>query len=160
MTGADRIALAGVGLILAGLILGSCGCESIPDTWDDLTGNDDTGDTTTTTTQPANEYDLTLTVTGIDSKYVYFDWAPRDYGWPSKVVKVSVNATVHMYRADGSGGKFDWIRTGGQSQKGLENIHHGYGGHTVPASGERVTFRWVSVDGNRRSNDAEAIWPE
>jgi hypothetical protein len=28
-----------------------------------------------------------------------------------------------------------------------------------PVSGERVTFRWVSVDGKKRSNDAPAIWP-
>jgi hypothetical protein len=64
-----------------------------------------------------------------------------------------------MYRADGSGGKFDWIRAGGQATKGLENVRSGYGGHTIPAPGERVTFRWVSTDGKRRSNDAEATWP-
>ena len=75
------------------------------------------------------------------------------------MVKVEVDAVVEMRRADGSGGKFDWIRKGGQASKGLENIHDGYGGHTVPAAGERVTFRWVSIDGAKRSNDAEATWP-
>ena len=107
----------------------------------------------------AHDYDLTLRVTAMSRSQVRFAWEPRAYGWPSKDVGgVVCDAIVEMRRADGSGGKFDWIRKGGQAIKGLENIHCGYGGHTVPASGERVTFRWVSVDGKRRSNDAEAVW--
>ena len=117
--------------------------------------------TTTTTTQAAaGEYDMTLTVTSLTAHQVGFAWTPKAYGWPQKLVKVWCDAEVHMYRADGSGGKFDWIRAGGQASKGLENVRNGYNGHTLPAGGERVTFRWVSVDGKKRSNDAEAVWPK
>lgn len=112
---------------------------------------------------PAPEqYDLLLTVTGISKSQVRFAWEPKSFNWPSQVVKVPVCATVEMYRANGRGGKFDWIRVGGQSIKGLENIHNGYGvwgSVGIPKSGERVTFRWVDIYGRKRSNDAEVIWP-
>ena len=110
---------------------------------------------------PEGNYDLRLLVTGTDKHNVRFAWEPKRFDWPARVVKVPVCATVEMRRADGRGGKFDWIRVGGQAVKGLENIHNGYGvwgSIGVPNHGERVTFRWVSVDGKRRSNDAPAIW--
>lgn len=106
--------------------------------------------------------DLTLTVTSLTGSMVGFSWEPQAYNWPSKMVGVECDAIVEMRRANGQGGKFDWIRKGGQSRKGLENIYDGYGVWSrvgVPVSGERVTFRWVSVDGRKRSNDAPAIWP-
>lgn len=61
---------------------------------------------------------------------------------------------------DGSawrGGKFDWIRTGGQSRKTLENIHAGYNGLRKPSSGTKVAFAWT--DGKTRSNLAITKWP-
>ena len=133
------------------------GTNAVPDAGTVTT----TTTTTTTTTQAAaGEYDMTLTVTSLTAHQVGFAWTPKAYGWPQKLVKVWCDAEVHMYRADGSGGKFDWIRAGGQASKGLENVRNGYNGHTVPAGGERVKFRWVSVDGKKRSNDAEAVWPK
>jgi hypothetical protein len=157
------IAVFALGMIAAALAALSIGCTTLPTVTDliptnAVPGTATTTTTTTTTTQPA-QYDMTLRVTSLTEHQVGFDWTPRDYGWPRKMVKVWCDAEVHMHRADGSGGKFDWIREGGQASKGLENIRNGYGGHTIPAPGERVTFRWVSVDGKKRSNDAEATWP-
>jgi hypothetical protein len=151
--------LLGAGIGLA-IILWAAGCKTIgalPDgiPWPTNTAGTVTTTTTTTTTTQAAQYDMTLTVTSLTAHQVGFAWTPKAYGWPQKLVKVWCDAEVWM-----NGKKFDWIRTGGQSVKGLENIHAGYNGHTVPAGGERVTFRWVSVDGKKRSNDAEAVWPK
>jgi hypothetical protein len=69
---------------------------------------------------------------------------------------------VHFFVWQGDhwqGGKFDWIRKGGQSVKGLENIYGGYNGLSAPASGTRVAFAWTSADGDTRSNLAETVWP-
>jgi hypothetical protein len=155
-----------VALVVAALI-GGCvaltGCTHLPAIIDAIPTNaveTVTATNTTATVPPAPQYGLTLRVTSLTAHQVGFAWEPRAYGWPKKLVKVWCDAEVHMYRADGSGGKFDWIREGGQAEKGLENIRNGYGGHTIPAPGERVTFRWVSVDGKQRSNDAEAVWPK
>jgi hypothetical protein len=112
------------------------------------------------TNEPIHE--LALTVTSLTADTVKFDWAPKVYAWPVKVVGAECDAVLEMRLANGQGGKVDWIRKGGQSSKGLENIHDGYGVWKtlgVPGSGEPVTFRWVSVDGKRRSNDAAAVWP-
>jgi hypothetical protein len=157
------LGLIGLGLLLAGLG-GATGCSHIPTLPDlpaitnaipDLPGTPTTTTTTTTTTvPPANPHAMTLKVTKLTTKSVSFDWQPRPYNWPSKTVKVRVDAEVWM-----NGKKFDWIRAGGQATKGLENVHNGYNGHTVPAPGEAVTFRWVSIDGKQRSNDAAAVWP-
>ena len=153
--------------LLVGVIVGvvllcfAFGCKTVnPSDWfgggTNNVGTVTTTTTTTTTTQAAaGEYDMTLTVTSLTAHQVGFAWTPKAYGWPSKVVKVPVDAEVWM-----NGKKFDWIRTGGQSVKGLENIHSGKYARPLPAAGERVTFRWVSVDGKRRSNDAEATWPQ
>jgi hypothetical protein len=148
-----------VGLIFAGLSVVSCShLPSVPgaitNAIPDLPGIPTTSTTTTTTVPPAGQYAMTLKVTKLTTKNVSFDWSPKAYNWPSKVVKVRVDAEVWM-----NGKKFDWIREGGQATKGLENVHGGYNGHTVPAPGEAVTFRWVSTDGKQRSNDAAAVWP-
>lgn len=58
-----------------------------------------------------------------------------------------------------SGGKFDWIRQGGQSTKLLENVHGGYNGLRAPPSGTRCAFAWTSSDGKERSNLAYTVWP-
>jgi hypothetical protein len=161
--------LTGLALACAiGAYLAVTGCSTIGNLPDGIpwptntagTAGTVTTTTTTTTTTQAAQYDMTLTVTSLTAHQVGFAWTPKAYGWPQKLVKVWCDAEVHMYRADGSGGKFDWIRAGGQASKGLENVRNGYNGHTLPAGGERVTFRWVSVDGKRRSNDAEAVWPK
>ena len=67
----------------------------------------------------------------------------------------------HFFWWNGSaweGGKFDWIRAGGQSVKGLENIHGGYNGLRAPARGTAVAFAWTSSDGKQRSNLAKTTW--
>lgn len=58
-----------------------------------------------------------------------------------------------------SGGKFDWIRQGGQSTKLLENVRNGYNGLSAPPSGTRCAFAWTSSDGKQRSNLAYTTWP-
>jgi hypothetical protein len=57
------------------------------------------------------------------------------------------------------GGKFDWIRAGGQSVKGTENITSGYNGLRAPASGTAVAFAWTNEGGTQRSNLAMTTWP-
>jgi len=73
-----------------------------------------------------------------------------------------------FYEKDGKlvGGKFDWARTNGQSvkliaegiDKTIENVHHGYQGHTMPARGTRCYLMLVSVDGRLRTNLIELNW--
>jgi hypothetical protein len=58
-----------------------------------------------------------------------------------------------------SGGKFDWIRQGGQGTKLMENVREGYNGLHIPASGTRVAFAWTDADGRQRSNLAYTTWP-
>lgn len=68
----------------------------------------------------------------------------------------------HFFWWNGStweGGKFDWIRSGGQGVKILENVHGGYNGLQTPASGTAVAFAWTNEDGTERSNLAKTTWP-
>lgn len=58
-----------------------------------------------------------------------------------------------------SGGKFDWIRQGGQGTKLMENVREGYNGLSIPPSGTRVAFAWTDADGRQRSNLAYTTWP-
>jgi len=77
------------------------------------------------------------------------------YSWPSKVVKVKVDAICCIFYEKGSdivGGKFDWWRAGGQGDKILENLHNGYHGHIMPPSTSKVWTCIVSVDEAKRSN--------
>ena len=83
------------------------------------------------------------------------------YSWPDKVVKVPVDAIACFFVRENDrwvGGKYEWIRKGGQTVKETKNIREGYGGLSVPANGARVAFAWVSVDGKLRSNIAETVW--
>jgi len=83
------------------------------------------------------------------------------YSWPANG-DGGCDAVVCLFlrQADGAwkGGKFDWIRKGGQSVKTLENVHGGYGGHTVPAVGTPVAFVWGRCDGKGRSNAVFTEW--
>ena len=65
-----------------------------------------------------------------------------------------------FYTKDGgiTGGKYDWWRVGGQAQKTVENVHHGYQGHTFPSKQDDVWTCFVSVDGAKRSNIKKAEW--
>lgn len=68
----------------------------------------------------------------------------------------------HFFVWDGTrwrGGKFDWIRTGGQSLKGTENIAGHYNGLSIPPSGSAVAFAWTDAKGTQRSNLAKTTWP-
>jgi hypothetical protein len=56
------------------------------------------------------------------------------------------------------GGKFDWWRVGGQREKGLENVHSGYGGHTGLIPGAECWEMIVSTDGKLRSNVRKVEW--
>jgi hypothetical protein len=111
-------------------------------------GSEESGDSETTAAAS-----LKLTVTGISHSRVSFSWSPAKFGWSSTIVE--------CFRANGKGGKFDWIRSGGQSVKLLENIYGGYGvwkSAGVPKAGEKVTFRWRTPDGSKSSNKAKATW--
>ena len=112
----------------------------------------------TTTAEPT----ITLTIGTIGATSVSF--AFESYAWPPKDVSgVTCDAIVCMFvkQSDGRwrGGKFDWIRKGGQTLKLLENIHSGYGGHVVPASGTDIAFMFIAVNGSRRSTAAFTKWP-
>ena len=77
--------------------------------------------------------------------------------WPKIIVKVEVQGIVCLfYEVNGAitGGKFDWLRPG-QTSKGLENVHNGYGGHIFPEAGAKCYACFVSVDGKQRSNIIE-----
>jgi hypothetical protein len=72
-------------------------------------------------------------------------WTGPDLPWRTggsgDVVK-SANAEGHLYRANGQGGKWDWIRPN-TKQRDFKNIHSGYGVWSSvgePANGETVTF--------------------
>ncbi len=80
------------------------------------------------------------------------------YSWPRATVKVSVDAICCLFYERGGqlvGGKYDYWRTGGQASKNLENVHHGYQGHSWPAAGSKVYTMNVSLDGSQRSNIIE-----
>lgn len=80
--------------------------------------------------------------------------------WPRKTVKVECQAIVCLFfERSGQvvGGKFDWARPG-QSSKGLENIHNGYNGHTMPPKGTPTYVMLVDVNERQRSNIQQVDW--
>jgi hypothetical protein len=88
-----------------------------------------------------------------DGRSVTFGW--DRYPW-------SGDGIGHFFVWDGSrwdGGKFEWIRSGGQKSKSLGNVHSGYNGLSAPASGTPCAFAWTSSDGEQRSNLAKTTWP-
>jgi len=87
-----------------------------------------------------------------DGRFVRFAWDRIPW---------SGNGLGHFFVWDGSrwvGGKFEWIRSGGQSVKELNNIRRGYNGLRAPARGTPVAFAWTSADGKRRSNLVKDTW--
>jgi hypothetical protein len=95
---------------------------------------------------------LSAQVTG-GGEHVRFEW--DKYPWGSDGLGL-------FFVWDGTawvGGKFEWIRSGGQAVKSLENVHSGYNGLRPPASGTPVAFAWTSADSRQRSNLAKTVWP-
>jgi hypothetical protein len=100
-----------------------------------------------------------------NGKNVWTDYAPYGgAGWPVMFQDSPkpCNAIVCLFyrNAEGAvvGGKFDWWRVGGQIEKGLENVHNGYGGHTGLATGANCWEMIVSTDGKLRSNTRKVEW--
>lgn len=88
-----------------------------------------------------------------DGQFINFAW--DRYPWNGA-------GLGHFFVWDGSrwvGGKFEWIRAGGQSVKQTENIRGGYNGLSQPASGSRVAFAWTNAQGTERSNLVITTWP-
>ena len=80
------------------------------------------------------------------------------YSFPSESGTDAIAYFFYEYNGTVMGGKFDWWRTGGQGLKGLENVHAGYGGHKMPASGTACWTMFGSIDGGQRSNTRVVIW--
>jgi hypothetical protein len=96
----------------------------------------------------------------MNEKFMYTGIEP--YTWPRKDVsgvECDAQCCIFYYR-DGKiiGGKFDWHQTGGQPVKTLENLHHGYNGHTMPIRAGYVWTMNVSVDGKWRTNIKAVTW--
>lgn len=92
----------------------------------------------------------------MDKKFIYTDYDP--YNWPSQGDGVVVDAICCIFYEKGSeivGGKFDWWRKGGQGKKTLENLYHGYQGHSFPEPNAKVWTCIVAVNGSKRSNIVE-----
>lgn len=163
------------------LLVGVSSCAFIEQVIDDIEIPDTTSTTTTTTTsttttQPdASGVDLTkikwlgknysgakettklnsATISGdrISISYEPYSWPLNDDGGCDAI------ACFFYRKGEGiTGGKFDWIRKGGQKVKGLENVKGGYGGHEMPARGTDAWLMWVSVDGKQRSNFLPVAW--
>jgi hypothetical protein len=74
----------------------------------------------------------------------------------------SSDGHVHFFVWTGDhwdGGKFDWIRKGGQSVKLMENVAAGYNGLSIPRSGTPVAYAWTDEGGRQRSNLSKTTWP-
>lgn len=108
----------------------------------------------------ATSVDMTLSSASVDGSYIHFEYEMNN-SWPTTDGLQAV-ACMFVKRSDGSwyGGKFDWIREGGQTVKLTENIDNGYGAFSSeqPAPGQTVAFIWVSVDKKHRSNEAVTTW--
>ena len=136
-------------------------------------------DTTTTTTIPpsANELPNNLVWKGeaygnailedgilrsstVSQSTITYD-ATIPAAWPVKLVKVDCQAIACFgYEENGKIviAKYDWIRKGGQSIKGAENIHKGYNGLRMPIKGTPCYSMLVSVDGKKRSKLIKTEW--
>lgn len=92
-----------------------------------------------------------------DGNTLYTNYEP--YSWPRS--SDGLDAICCLFYERGGrmvGGKFDWWRVGGQSSKTLENVKHGYNGHSMPARGSLVYTMIASIDGKQRSNIALVTW--
>lgn len=142
------------------LVLAAClaaGCELMDSTSVDSGGGGGDGDWSKIQWQGPSAAGAVQVMTlsaSISGGQVHFSW--DQYPWGGQA------GLCHFFVWTGSswkGGKFDWIRAGGQGAKGLENIRGGYGGLSAPASGSQVAFAWTSADGRERSNLAKTVWP-
>jgi hypothetical protein len=157
------------------MTIGLCGCES--DLLDDLRNKvDDEVNAASADTSGGDAISIssiswlgdnyssasrTATITGATVGRNVISTSYQPYSWPRTTVKVSVDAICCLFYERGGqivGGKFDWWRTGGQGSKGLENVHHGYNGHSMPSSGTPTYTMIVSVDGRQRSNIQRCTW--
>ena len=97
----------------------------------------------------------------IDEKFTYQDYTLPS-SWPKKTVGSANCQGIFclFYEKDGKivGGKFDWARSSGQPVKTIENVHHGYQGHTMPAKGTKCYLMLVNVNGSLRTNFIEINW--
>jgi hypothetical protein len=88
-----------------------------------------------------------------DGRFIQFGWDRYPWGGSSGL--------GHFFVWDGTrwvGGKFEWIRGGGQALKTTTNIKNGYNGLSAPARGTRVAFAWTNEKGTERSNLVETTW--
>ena len=95
----------------------------------------------------------------IDDKWVYTNYEP--YNWKIGGGAVKVDAICCLFYEQGNkvvGGKYDWWRVGGQGQKMVDNVHHGYQGHSFPSRDKEVYTCIVSIDGKLRSNIKLTTW--
>lgn len=103
--------------------------------------------------------DITLlTATITKSQHSFSPAAPAS--WPIKTVKVPVQGIVCLFYERNDqivGGKYDWLKPN-QKSKNLENVHNGYGGHSMPSRGTKVWTMIVSVDKKKRSNVIGTEW--
>jgi hypothetical protein len=171
--------------VMAGMVC-VCGCEAVDTLTDraedeianasDSTGVDDTAIASATPSSGGDDISISsiswlgdnyssasisARITGATLNDSVIATSYDAYSWPSTTVKVSVDAICCLFYERGGvvvGGKFDWWRTGGQALKGLENVHHGYNGHSFPASGTKTYTMIVSVNGSQRSNIKECSW--
>lgn len=106
--------------------------------------------------------ETSIELTKVTKSRVY--WKNDRTGWPQKDVKVTVNGVAYLgVIRDGkviAFGKFDWTRPN-QSDKGLENVYHGYGvfsdSNKQPKSGDKVFVCIIKIDGSARTPTSNAI---
>ena len=104
-----------------------------------------------------HDFDMSASVESDRVRFSFpsYDWAEGSSG------STAVDAVACFFVRNGEqweGGKFEFIRPGGQATKSLKNIKEGYGGIETPDDGAKVAFAWVSLDGKKRTNLAEATW--
>ena len=132
-------------LLLVSILL--CGCEDILDKVG--IGDEITDIETEPTQQPSGEY----AIVHVGSNKIA--WTGPNLPWPTGGSPVpSACAEGHLYRANGKGGKWDWVRPD-TKERDFKNVHTGYGVWAsvgVPSAGELVTF--VAVN---RHNHSERI---
>jgi hypothetical protein len=158
-------------MLITAMLMSSCEILDVPDEPAVSPANPATADAT-----PNQD-----TTAGLDTEWESIQWHGNSAAGATKVMSLSASMTsrdvrfsydhypwggsmglVHFFFWNGTtwqGGKFDWIRAGGQSLKLLENIHDGYNGLHAPPSGSPVAFAWTSADGRERSNLAKTVWP-
>lgn len=81
------------------------------------------------------------------------------FGWDNLPWSDGAMACFFVWNGSAwEGGKFEWIRAGGQALKTTDNIRNGYNGLRIPAPGTPVAFAWTSRDLKQRSNLAKTTW--